>query len=1155
MKKLLYSAAALALAFFAGSCQQENLEPISGSNIVSYTVQVPGTHATKAAFDTDIQAVNKVYYEVYREAEVDVMSAGPVYDGFAEVRNGSAEITLEFVKDQKFVVLFWAQNADLSMFNIDDLRAVRLVNPGTCNNQNAQVFAGSDTVTDCVSAVNGNVSLTRPVSQLNIATDQASFAFGGKTIQVSESAVKVKGLSSVYNVATKEADTAGDAHYETYEAPVYSSFDVNGKTYYYIAMNYVAFADKDGSVAEVEYTITTSEGEIFNEVSNVPFKQNYRTNIIGNLLTGETKYEITLDNEWDGDISVWDGTTVTEPVYNAQAEAYEINKASDLAWFAAVANGTHSSTKAVALDNFEGKTFTLKSDIDLGGHEWTPISISDDLSGGKTFRGTFDGAGHTIYGLTVNNSEVAGLFGYVYAATIKNVTIENATLNTNHFAGGIVGWVLNSKGNIQVPFVLENCHVKNSVITSAAEQVNGKWDNGDKVGGLIGYACFGDPNEEINAGAKISNCSVDNVSIKAYRDFAGLIGYASHVVIENCSAENITLEQDLTHDYKAPETPSTFGIVIGRDNGGNTVDGKAYVTDGVLEDSDANYHILNAAGLKWVATEVNKVAAQAANIFDNKVVYLENDIDLNGAEWTPIGDYAFNRTVFRGTFDGQNHTVKNFKITEPTKRTDKVTDCSYGLFGNMSGTVKNLTVENAILAFESSNQRYMGALVGRMKLNSVIDNCHVKNSSVSMAYWQAGGLVGQIDTHHSISNCTVTGTTVAGKAAIGAIAGLIMNAGEQIIENCLVSDCAIVQNGQFSDESYSQMFAGVVGSINNSASEVSINNCKVVNTTVKGEPSEALYGYAANGAKVTVDGAGLIFNADEFIAAIQNGGKYALANNISLKETTYSNVNFELDGCGYTISQEGTNNYALLDSVTGKISLKNVVFAGIRGGAVIRTIGAEANFENVTVEGAQTTQQQGLFRLIGQNTIKNCTFKNNSCCMLISINYDGMSETHQLVENCVFEGNTCDGTAVLYYVKGAGVTVNGNKFVGNTVNCNGNGATIYTGFQENVSVTNNLFQNNTVNEAGESSRVAGAIFFGYDSQFTGNAFIGNNVTGTNAVAKDVCVSTYYTSIDLSGNYWGGSAPVEGENYYVQHKSAERPVIVNRYMKNNPFANN
>lgn len=104
-------------------------------------------------------------------------------------------------------------------------------------------------------------------------------------------------------------------------------------------------------------------------------------------------------------------------------------------------------------------------------------------------------------------------------------------------------------------------------------------------------------------------------------------------------------------------------------------------------------------------------------------------------------------------------------------------------------------------------------------------------------------------------------------------------------------------------------------------------------------------------------------------------------------------------------------------------------------------------------------------------------------------------------------------------------------------------------------MTNNLFQNNTVNEAGESSRVAGAIFFGYDSQFTGNAFIGNNVTGTNAVAKDVCVSTYYTSIDLSGNYWGGSAPVEGENYYVQHKSAERPVIVNRYMKNNPFANN
>jgi hypothetical protein len=70
--------------------------------------------------------------------------------------------------------------------------------------------------------------------------------------------------------------------------------------------------------------------------------------------------------------------------------------------------------------------------------------------------------------------------------------------------------------------------------------------------------------------------------------------------------------------------------------------------------------------------------------------------------------------------------------------------------------------------------------------------------------------------------------------------------------------------------------------------------------------------------------------------------------------------------------------------------------------------------------------------------------------------------------------------------------------------------------------------------------------------FTGNAFISNKVTGKNAKGNDVCVSTYYTSIDLSGNYCGGNAPVEDTNYFVQHKSDERVVTINDYLTVNPF---
>ena len=584
------------------------------------------------------------------------------------------------------------------------------------------------------------------------------------------------------------------------------------------------------------------------------------------------------------------------------------------------------------------------------------------------------------------------------------------------------------------------------------------------------------------------------------------------------------------------------------ENGTYTVENVGHYTD-----AEGNYYITNAKGLAWISENVNTMefyVSGSANIFDNKTVYLANDIDLGGAEWRPIGDYAFSRTSFNGVFDGQGYTVSNFKVTEPVRWTEKVTEASYGFFGNVKGTIKNLTIKNATVNPEGG--RYSAALVGRLHNGGCIENCHVENSSVTILHWQVGGLVGQ-NNNGNISDCSVVGSTITGKAAVGAIVGMDMTAGEHTIENCRVANTALVQNESFG-ASYDASYGLAVGLVNVSDIVLNIDNVVAENNTIKGVADNTLVGDIETGATVTINGVSIATTAEQLAAAIKAGKNVILGADIAMTADTYQNVDVTIDGNGYTISQaEGTTNeFALFDSVTGKITLKNVKFAGIKGGAVLRTIGAEATLDNVTIEGAETTQQQGLLRLLGKSTIKNSTFKNNSCSMVITLNYDGANNDPQVVENCVFEGNTCNGTAVLYYVKGENATINGNKFIGNTVNCEGNGATIYMGFTENNVVTNNLFQNNTVNEAGTSSRVAGGIFFGYETVFTGNAFVGNNVTGENAKGNDVCVSTYYTSIDLSGNYWGGNAPVEDTNYFVQHKSDERVVTINNYLTVNPI---
>ncbi len=284
--------------------------------------------------------------------------------------------------------------------------------------------------------------------------------------------------------------------------------------------------------------------------------------------------------------------------------------------------------------------------------------------------------------------------------------------------------------------------------------------------------------------------------------------------------------------------------------------------------------------------------------------------------------------------------------------------------------------------------------------------------------------------------------------------------------------------------------------------------------------------------------------------AIVKGGNVTLTDDIVISSSiALSNADFVLDGNGHTITMAdgATNTYALFDITGGKATIKNVTFDGIKEGAVVRTVGVEFYADNVTAINGEHTQQQGLFRLMGKSTITNCTFKNNTCNMVISLNYDGGNNDPQLVQNCVFENNTCNATAVLYYVKGESCTLDGNKFIGNNVTVTGgsNAATVYMGFTEGNIITNNVFEKNKVT-VGTSKRVSGGLMVGYATVITGNAFIDNEVIGANAKGNDVCASVYYTDIDLSGNYWGGEAPVENDNYFVEYPSYNS-VIINDYL--------
>lgn len=185
-------------------------------------------------------------------------------------------------------------------------------------------------------------------------------------------------------------------------------------------------------------------------------------------------------------------------------------------------NGSYTVTSADGLMNIAelvngGKSdinITLDTDIDLTGKDWTPIGTDYDNS----YKGTFDGGGHTITGLTfTTNDEYAGLFGWLNrAGTVKNVVMEGVQITSNRIYGGSIGGVVGySWGTI------ENCSVSGSVSGTVY------------VGGVVGAQIDG----------SITGCS-SSATVKGTVDVGGVAGQTnSSATLTACYATgNVTIE-------------------------------------------------------------------------------------------------------------------------------------------------------------------------------------------------------------------------------------------------------------------------------------------------------------------------------------------------------------------------------------------------------------------------------------------------------------------------------------------------------------------------------------------------------------------------------------------------------------------------------------
>ena len=411
---------------------------------------------------------------------------------------------------------------------------------------------------------------------------------------------------------------------------------------------------------------------------------------------------------------------------------------------------------------------------------------------------TRDGAGIYING---QNNNIEG------NVPVFNLDGAEITGNTGIYAAGYAKWNLN---NVKIDAESEALSIK-----------AGKFEIDD--GTYKAKGKFADPSEDtsngsVETGAALSMTSNDSYAHKIdvtvkNGTFESLNGYSVYEGIPN---------KEGTSNPAASESYVTLNITGGKFVGNSErgaikiskMTNKKVVTGGIFSDNPSSYLaqyygvikkdnmyivtkliesngvylIKNADELILFANMVN----ECGNSFSGKIVKLEDNIDLSGINWTPIGQTG--ATQFMGTFDGNNHTILNLNIDNGSASSN----CATGLFGWLnSATVKNLTIDGANV----TGHHNVGVISGYMETSGcTIENCHVKNATVSCTSVNSdangdkcGGIVGHAGNAGVVVNgCTVTNSTISAGRDAGQVVGAALIAN---ISGCSATNVTVTANG------------------------------------------------------------------------------------------------------------------------------------------------------------------------------------------------------------------------------------------------------------------------------------------------------------------------------------------------------------------------
>ena len=534
-KKLLYIATMLAMVIMTTACNSEDELIVNGDemNVIS-----------------DGSMVDKLIFIAYDENGNEI--AGLRQDN-VPVSGGHATINTRVVKGHCYTFAFWAQNSACQVYSFsEDYKSLNVDYDGAANDESRDAFYATCTdfaLEPVTEPFERDVVLHRPFAQLNFGTTALDINSVNQYAPATGSQIVIEG--GVYSSLNLINGVAGSpVKVETAAGPfIADSLTVDGKNYFYLSMNYLLVNNERSTINGITMTTIMNRANIDAsydlKIESLPVQRNYRTNVVGHLITQKADFFVTIDHAFSDDVvifygstSYWDGTTVEEPVLNDNTYTYNITKASQLAWFQ-----DHAPA--------DGSTISLKQYLNFNDKALRPL-----LAGAANV--TIEGNGYYIQSAQVSGEGYAALFGNATGLTVKDLTVDHITVTAtpdnqgNAIAGAVVatagGTTTFNKVNVQY------CTVQGSCM----------------VGGLVGNVAAG--GNIAATGCDVSCCTIENAEGDSPRGLAGgMVGYiASGATAEqaftSCEIYNTVVKARLS------EASLTSGKLIGAIQGAAATD-------------------------------------------------------------------------------------------------------------------------------------------------------------------------------------------------------------------------------------------------------------------------------------------------------------------------------------------------------------------------------------------------------------------------------------------------------------------------------------------------------------------------------------------------------------------------------------------------------